>query len=82
MQRTHLKWGAFFALAFVAACGDGTGAEYSRALSSYSLARASFEKVGWHKGLAEVSLKGQRRVPTSMISRWQRLKLTGPIDSP
>ncbi len=56
MQRTHLKWGAFFALAFVAACGDGTGAEYSRALSSYSLARASFEKVGWHKGLAEVSL--------------------------
>ncbi len=33
MQRTHLKWGALFALAFVAACGDGTGAGSGVALS-------------------------------------------------
>jgi len=33
MQRTHLKWGAFLALALVAACGDGTGAGSGVALS-------------------------------------------------
>jgi hypothetical protein len=32
MQRTHLKWGAFFALA-LAGCGDGTGAGSGVALS-------------------------------------------------
>jgi tetratricopeptide (TPR) repeat protein len=46
----------------IARCANNLGnidyylAEYSRALSSYGLARASFEKVGWQKGLAEVAL--------------------------
>ena len=46
----------------IARCANNLGnidyylAEYSRALSSYGLAEASFEKVGWRKGLTEVSL--------------------------
>ncbi len=46
----------------IARCANNLGnidyylAEHSRALSSYGLARAGFEKVGWRKGLAEAAL--------------------------